>query len=81
MSASIQGVKELTARLKSIKATATDAVEQALINGALRVERDAKTKVAVDTGRLRSSITHETEGFGGKTPAVKVGTSVNFLPM
>ena len=56
-----------------------DEVEQALINSALMVERDAKINAPVDTGRLRSSITH-TEDFGSNNPSVEVGTSVNILP-
>ena len=57
-----------------------DEVEQALINSALMVERDAKINAPVDTGRLRASITHVTSDFGTKNPSVEVGTSVNILP-
>jgi len=39
----------------------------------LMVERDAKKLCAVDTGRLRSSITYEIEGTTGK-----VGTNVDY---
>ncbi len=74
----IEGVKEVTARLEKINQTATNAVEQALLNSALMVERDAKIKVPVDTGRLRNSLTHATEGFGSQEPAVRVGTNVHY---
>jgi len=39
----------------------------------LMVERDAKILCPVDTGRLRSSITHEIEGTTGR-----VGTNVEY---
>lgn len=45
-----------------------------IINKAcLMVVRDAKILCPVDTGRLRSSITHETEGIIGR-----VGTNVEY---
>jgi len=55
-----------------------DEVEQALINSALMVERDAKINAPVDTGRLRASITHVTSDFGTKNPAVDIGTNTDY---
>jgi HK97 gp10 family phage protein len=74
----IEGPKELSARIKKIGQTATGDIEQALVNSALFVERDAKIKAAVDTGRLRSSLTHTEENFGSDSPAVLVGTDVEY---
>jgi len=78
MAATVEGQKELAAKLKKISQTATNDIEQALLNSALIVERDAKTKVPVDTGRLRGSISHKDENFGSDNPAVTVGTSVDY---
>ena len=83
MPASVEGAKELAAKLKKIEKTATNEIEQALVNSALMVERDAKIKAPVNKrkglgGRLRSSITHKTENFGSNNPAVLVGTNVEY---
>ena len=50
----IQGTNELARRLNTV--VHRDKIEGALDKGALRVERDAKRLVRVDTGRLRASI-------------------------
>jgi HK97 gp10 family phage protein len=76
----VDGIKQLEATLKKINKTATNDIEQALINGALMVERDAKIKVPVDTGRLRQSITHQDHDFGSKNPYVEIGTNVDYAP-
>jgi len=44
-----------------------------ILKACLMVERDAKILCPVDTGRLRSSITHEIEGTTGK-----VGSNVEY---
>jgi len=80
MEIKIEGQEQLAAKFKKISKTASNEVEQALINSALMVERDAKIKVPVDTGRLRQSITHQDENFGSQNPAVKVGTNVDYAP-
>lgn len=73
----IEGDKKLKERLKKINKTTANEIEQALINSALIVERDAKINAPVDTGRLRQSITHK-EDFGSENPAVEVGTNVEY---
>ncbi len=75
---SVDGVKDVVGAFNRFKNTATNNVEKALVTGALRVERDAKTKAPVDSGRLRSSLTNVTENFGTNSPAVKVGTNVEY---
>ena len=50
-------------------------VTEALEKACLLVENDAKKKVPVDTGNLRSSITHEVNGNEGI-----VGTNVEYAP-
>lgn len=76
--AEVQGQKELKDKLKKINRTAKNDIEQALINSALFVERDAKLNAPVDTGRLRQSISHESENFGSNNPSVTVGTNVEY---
>lgn len=49
------------------------ANKQILSKACLMVVRDAKILCPVDTGRLRSSITHEIKGITGK-----VGTNVEY---
>ena len=49
------------------------ANKQIINKACLMVERDAKKLCPVDTGRLRSSITHEIKGLTGK-----VGTNVEY---
>jgi len=49
------------------------ANKQIINKACLMVERDAKILCPVDTGRLRSSITHEIEGTIGR-----VGTNVEY---
>lgn len=78
--AKLEGQKKIEEKLKKINKTATNNIEQALLNGALFVERDAKIKVPVDTGRLRQSITHKDENFGSNNPYVEVGTNVEYAP-
>jgi len=49
------------------------ANKQIINKACLMVERDAKILCPVDTGRLRSSITHEIEGTAGR-----VGSNVEY---
>jgi HK97 gp10 family phage protein len=80
MAVDVTGQKELSKKLKKIEKTATNDIEQALVNSALIVERDAKINVAVDTGQLRQSITHNAEDFGTNNPAVTIGTNTKYAP-
>ncbi len=74
----IEGGKELAAKFRQISGEAKTEIEQALVKGALRVERDAKINAPVDTGRLRSSITHRLIDAGSDNPVTEVGTSVSY---
>lgn len=75
--AKIEGDKKLKEKLKKIQKSASNNLEQALLTSALFVERDAKINVPVDTGRLRNSISHETD-FNSTNPSVEVGTNVEY---
>jgi HK97 gp10 family phage protein len=77
--ATVEGSEKVVANLKKVQNTARNRLEQGLLNSALIVERDAKKKAPVDTGRLRDSITHETD-FGSGDPSVTVGTNVEYAP-
>lgn len=70
MKATITGLDKLQTKLNKVAAV---KIESGLLKGALRVERDAKILVPVDTGLLRSSITHSVEG----NTAI-VGTSIEY---
>ena len=74
----VEGQKELAAKLKKIEKVATNEIEQALVNSALMVERDAKIKAAVDTGRMRSAINHKLENAGTNNPYVKIISPVEY---
>jgi HK97 gp10 family phage protein len=50
-----------------------------LMKVAIRVQTRAKRKCPVDTGRLRSSITHEA-GQDSKGLLVRIGTNVHYAP-
>lgn len=57
----------------------TPALVKCVRSGVLDIEREAKRLVPVDTGRLRSSITHDvTEKIGEVTG--RVGTNVKYGP-
>lgn len=82
--AKVDGAKELASRLKKINKTATNEIEQALINSALMVERDYKLNVnqagLIDTGRWINSITHQADDFGTDNPSVQIGATVTDPP-
>ena len=78
--AGITGGKELAAKFREIGREVKTEVEQALVKGALRVERDAKINAPVDTGRMRASITNRLVGAGSDNPVAEVGTSVVYAP-
>lgn len=50
-----------------------------LARRSIRVERRAKQLAPVDTGRLRSSVTHELGRNGGEL-AARIGTNVEYAP-
>ena len=57
-----------------------EQAKQALMKAAIVVEADAKKKCPVDTGRLRSSITHEFSWQYSELDELvtRVGTNVNY---
>lgn len=79
----IIGLNELLNNFRKIGENGKTLIEDALVMGALRVERDAKINAPVNKqkglgGRLRSSITHLEHDFGSSNPYVEVGTNVEY---
>ena len=64
---------KVTSRTKEVSAQFKKAVEKGLTAAALLVEGDAKLRAPVDTGNLRSSITHTVDG-----DKATVHTNVNY---
>lgn len=75
MSVQVKGMLAVIAAFDGVNAEAERAVKRVVRKTAVRVEGRAKELVPVDTGRLRSSITHEIDasGFSGT-----VGTNVEY---
>ena len=57
-----------------------DIIEKAVTDSALLVEHDAKANCPVDSGRLRSSITHEVRKIKDEPISARVGTNVEYAP-
>ena len=74
----VSGLNELLVKLDKINTSTMREIQQSLLNSVLIVEREAKIKTPVDTGRLQQSITHETEDFETNDPAVVVFTGVEY---
>ena len=66
---------KVTSRTKEVSAQFKKAVERGLTAAAIIVESDAKLRAPVDTGNLRSSITHTVEG-----DRATVHTNVEYAP-
>ena len=66
---------KVTSRTKEVGAQFKKAVEKGLTAAALLVEGDAKLRAPVDTGNLRSSITHTASG-----DRATVHTNVEYAP-
>ena len=56
------------------------AVEQAMKEAVLIVEADAKRLCAVDTGRLRASITNEVREIANAVIEGRIGTNTDYAP-
>ncbi len=71
------GNKEVIAALNRLRIVATEKVREVVNEAAINVQREAKGRCPVDTGRLRSSIraTFYADGL-----AAEVGTDVEYAP-
>jgi len=77
ISVTVEGLDKLVDRLA--RARADKYIRAAMQRSVLLVERGAKMKAPVDTGRLRSSITGEVRGVGADVVGV-VGSNVEYAP-
>lgn len=75
MSIRVTGIKEAVSALEDYKKTKTEELEDAVDEATINVERGAKKKAPVDTGRLRSSIHRTANGLSGV-----VFTNVEYAP-
>ncbi|MDE7398959.1 MAG: HK97 gp10 family phage protein [Oscillospiraceae bacterium] len=77
--ANISSVR-ITSNVDEVKNALPEVLEKALMEIGIEAEAHAKEiiteKGAVDTGRLRNSITHALDG----TKAVHIGTNVEYAP-
>ncbi|WNI15573.1 HK97 gp10 family phage protein [Actinacidiphila sp. ITFR-21] len=55
----------------------SEDVRRAIVQTGVDVQNDARQRCPVDTGRLRSSIVHRTDG-SGRVTGVVVGTNVSY---
>lgn len=74
----LEGVEALMRKLKSYQVIKKEAVRIALVRGGMKVEMAAKEMCAVDTGRLRGSITTDKRYI--QKFLVMVGTNVDYGP-
>ncbi|MDD5016542.1 MAG: HK97 gp10 family phage protein [Eubacteriales bacterium] len=72
------GGKELADKFRSYGKEVYTKSEQTVMQAGMIVERAAKEKAPVDTGRLRASITTRLADFDKKKIVVEVGTSVEY---
>jgi len=90
MKVRISGVKETVVKLKAYDARKQQGIRRVVAESAFNIEKTAKKRTPVDTGRLRSSITSDFKdsGFTAETKAaafyaiyVEFGTSPHFPPV
>lgn len=75
MSARIDGLQDVTAKLKKMGADTRERVQREVKRAALNVQNSAKLAAPVDTGRLRNSITH---AMDGDELGAQIGTNVEY---
>jgi len=71
----ILGLGKVQKNLNNFEQELKKSLERSVLISAIKVETDAKKLAPVDTGRLRSSITHDWKGT-----TARVGTDVNYAP-
>ena len=75
MKIELKGIEQFKRELNKVKSNITREIERTTSASLLRIGSDAKRKAPVDTGRLRSSITHRQNGTDGE-----VSTNVKYAP-
>jgi len=74
----LEGVEDLIRKVRSYQVITKEAIRIALVRGALQIELAAKEMCAVDTGRLRGSITTDKRYI--QKFLVMIGTKVDYGP-
>jgi len=74
----LEGIEDLIRKVRSYQVITKEAIRIALMRGALQIELAAKEMCAVDTGRLRGSITTDKRYI--QKFLVMVGTNVDYGP-
>ena len=80
MEVKLTGTDKLTENIDKLMNGINNDLKKIITDGAVNIEADAKINCPVDTGRLRSSITHNIrlDLVGGWTG--RVGTNVEYAP-
>lgn len=80
ISIKVEGIKELQAAFKALDLDIQTILSQAVSQGAAVVERDAKQRVRVKTGRLRNSIREMEHKTTSTRVESQIGTDVEYGP-
>lgn len=75
-----RAIKSAVAAFRAFSDNVETYVDQKIMEASLIVERDAKDKAPVDTGRLRASITHRFKKVQNGNSYGEVGTNVEYAP-
>jgi HK97 gp10 family phage protein len=75
----LRGDKEIIQKIKELEKSADKELRKVVEKSSVHVERQAKRICPVDTGRLRSSITHEVKSQDNKHQG-RIGTNVEYAP-
>ncbi|WP_035290263.1 HK97-gp10 family putative phage morphogenesis protein [Clostridium sp. KNHs214] len=75
----VQSAREAISKMESKKAEIEKLLEKGMEKALLTIEADAKKNCPVDEGRLRASITHDTE-VGDEEVKGRIGTNVEYAP-
>lgn len=75
---SIDGVEKTIKRIKDVSALQVKAIQEAINESCLNIERNAKRGAPVDTGRLRSSLRIRFTANTDKAYGQDVFTNVNY---
>jgi len=75
----VKGQEQLNKKLAQLQAKSDGKLKEVLTKSVIEVERKAKLKSPVDTGRLRASITHEVSKLRSQHIG-RVGTNVEYAP-
>lgn len=80
ISVKVEGQKEVIDAIRRAQALIGDGIQKAITAACVEVEKEAKHLVAVDTGRLKQSVTHEVALTAKRTWSGRVGTNVHYGP-